>query len=208
MPTDLNLFNLTFEQIRLIIIVYTSAIIPLVIFFYSYYKQNTLSWIFSMYLLLFLVCAVGWESWFTYGWLGGENVNLRRDPLLSFMIPIHINWILNSLADVGTICLGGSFLGWILMKKNNKVFNSWDWRFFFLLLSIFLFQNVFVEMFLYHDQLSIGKTLSWAPLSPLGPWFNPIIFTFNERSISLQSQIPWIIMTPIFYKLLIYYYNR
>ena len=200
--------TLTFEQFRLIFVLYFSSITPLILLIYLYYNKFISKSIVKFYFIIFTLCALGWELWFTYGWLGGECVNLRRDPLLSFMIPIHINWILNSLADAGTICLGGSFLGWILMKKNSKVFNSWDWRFFFLLLSIFLFQNIFVEMFLYHDQLSIGKTLSWAPLSPLGPWFNPIIFTFNERTISFQSQIPWIIMTPIFYKLLIYYYNR
>ena len=63
-------------------------------------------------------------------------------------------------------------------------------------------------MYLYHDQLSIGKPLSWAPLSPLGPQLNPILFTFSERTISLQSQIPWLIMTPLFYKYLIYYLNK
>jgi hypothetical protein len=58
-------------------------------------------------------------------------------------------------------------------------------------------------MFLYHDQLSTGKDLSWAPLSPLGPYFNPILFEYNGRSLMLQSQIPWIILPALIYKTLI-----
>ena len=64
-------------------------------------------------------------------------------------------------------------------------------------------QNVLVEMFLYHDQLAEGKSLSWAPLSPFGPYFNPTLFEFNDRTIMLQSQMPWLIMPWIFYRILI-----
>ena len=66
-------------------------------------------------------------------------------------------------------------------------------------------QNLFVEMYLYHDQLSIGKSLSWAPLTPLGPWYNPMLFELNNRTIFLQNQIPWLLMTPIFYGYLVYF---
>ena len=50
-----------------------------------------------------------------------------------------------------------------------------------------------VEMFLYHDQLEVGKQLSWAPLSPLGSLWNPVLFAFQDRTITLQGQIPWVI---------------
>ena len=60
-------------------------------------------------------------------------------------------------------------------------------------------------MYLYHDQLSIGKSLSWAPLTPLGPWYNPMLFELNNRTIFLQNQIPWLLMTPIFYGYLVYF---
>ena len=63
-------------------------------------------------------------------------------------------------------------------------------------------------MFLYHDQLFIGKPISWAPLSPLGSNFNPILLTLSDRTVSLQNQIPWILMTAIFYRYLIYYSNK
>ena len=116
--------------------------------------------------------------------------------------------ILNSLADAVTICLGGLYLALRLMKNNNTVLEEWNWKFFFILLLIFITQNLFVEIFLYHDQLSVGKSLSWAPLSPLGTNFNPILFTLRGRTVFLQSQIPWIIMTPIFYGYLIYYLNK
>ena len=47
-----------------------------------------------------------------------------------------------------------------------------------------MFNLILVELFLYHDQLSEGKLLSWAPLSPLGKYFNPMIFSFNDRKAS------------------------
>jgi hypothetical protein len=56
-----------------------------------------------------------------------------------------------------------------------------------------------VEMFLYHDQLAEGKPLSWAPLAPTGPWFNPVLFEFRDRTITLQGQIPWLLMGPLLY---------
>ena len=159
-------------------------------------------------MLSFIVCALGWELWFTYGWINGDNVNLRRAPQLSAMLPMHINWLLNSLADAGTICLGGLYLTWKIMKKNSKIFYIWNWQCFFILLIIFISQNLLVEMYLYHDQLSVGKSLSWAPLTPLGSWINPMLFDINNRSIFLQSQIPWLLMTPVFYKYLIYFINK
>ena len=54
-------------------------------------------------------------------------------------------------------------------------------------------------MFLYHDQLSVGKPLSWAPLIPTGPYFNPLLFEFNGRTVMLQTQIPWLILPALLY---------
>ena len=73
---------------------------------------------------------------------------------------------------------------------------------------ICLCQNIIVEMYLYHDQLSIGKHLSWAPLSPMGQWFNPILFEYNNRTIFLQNQVPWILTAPLFYAFIIYVSNN
>ena len=200
--------SLTFEQIRLIIVVYISAITPLLLIPYLYLKKIIPSWTPFIYIVSFIVCALGWELWFTYGWLDGDSVNIRRSPQLSAMIPMHINWFLNSLADAGTICLGGLYLTWRIMKKNSQIFYSWNWKSFYILLIICISQNLLVEMYLYHDQVSVGKSLSWAPLTPLGPWYNPMLFELKDRTIFLQSQIPWLFMTPIFYKYLIYFANK
>ncbi|MFM1594464.1 MAG: hypothetical protein ACKJRS_08890, partial [Woeseiaceae bacterium] len=64
------------------------------------------------------------------------------------------------------------------------------------------------EMFLYFDQISIGKPLSWAPLSPFGNSINPVLFNINNRAILLQTQLPWLIMTPILYLYSIKSYKR
>ncbi|MBT6115116.1 MAG: hypothetical protein HOH41_05325, partial [Porticoccaceae bacterium] len=148
---------------------------------------------------MFVVCALGWELWFNYGLVAGDSVSVRRVDILNQMIPLHINGLLNSLADAGTICCGGLLLVWLLMGRGDSVYREWNWRVFSLLMVIFIGQNIFVEMFLYHDQLADGKHLSWAPLSPLGMWFDPILFQFNDRSIRLSSQLPWLILTPLLY---------
>jgi hypothetical protein len=88
-------------------------------------------------------------------------------------------------------------------KKDVSVFKNGNGALFVSLLMWCIGQNILVEMFLYHDQLADGKPLSWAPLSPLGPYFNPILFEFNDRTIMLQSQMPWLILPWIFYRILI-----
>ena len=107
------------------------------------------------------------------------------------------------MGDAGTVLLGGIWLMWITHNKNILIFKQWKWSAFFVLLLWCVSQNIFVEMFLYHDQLSEGKTLSWAPLSPFGPYLNPTLFEFNERTIMLQTQIPWIVLPWFFYKTVI-----
>lgn len=197
--------SLTFEQLRLVIVVYTSSLVPLLFIPYLKWKNKISTSLVIIYLVSFFVCALGWELWFTYGFVNGDNVNLRRAKQLSEAIPMNLNWILNSLADAGTICIGGLYITWIMLKRNDKIFYKWNWSTFFILLTLFIGQNIFVEMFLYHDQLAQGKLISWAPLSPLGSWFNPILFQFNDRTISLQGQVPWLIMTPLFYGFIIHY---
>jgi hypothetical protein len=151
---------------------------------------------------------LGWELWFTYGWFEGDPVDERRSDALNLAIPKHINWLLNSLGDAGTICIGGLWLTWGLTGRSLSIFENWEWRAFFILLFWCLGQNIFVEMFLYYDQLSETKQLSWAPLAPMGPWVNPILFEFDDRMIRLQSQMPWFIMTPLLYALSIYAYKK
>ena len=189
---------MTLEELRVITIVSVSALAPLIIYFYK--KNKIPLWVPSIYLGSFLVCALGWELWFTYGWVDGDPVNLRRSEALNQWIPIHLNWLLNSMADAGTISLGGLWLMWKYSGKNSQVFQQWSWPAFSILFVWCIAQNLFVELFLYHDQLSEGKLLSWAPLSPTGQFYNPQLFEFNQRSVMFQTQLPWLIMSPILYK--------
>ena len=189
---------MTLEELRVITIVYVSALAPLIIYFYK--KDKIPLWVPSIYLGSFLACALGWELWFTYGWVEGDPVNLRRSEVLNQWIPIHLNWLLNSMADAGTISLGGLWLMWKYNGENNQVFQQWNWSAFSILFVWCIVQNLFVELFLYHDQLSEGKRLSWAPLSPTGQFYNPLLFEFNQRSVMFQTQLPWLIMSPILYK--------
>ena len=188
---------MTLEELRVITIVYVSALAPLIIYFYK--KDRIPLWVPSIYLGSFLLCSLGWELWFTYGWIDGDPVNIRRSEALNQWIPLHINWLLNSMADAGTISLGGLWLMWKFSGKNNQVFQVWNWSAFSILFIWCITQNIFVELFLYHDQLSEGKSLSWAPLAPTGQFFNPLLFEFNERSVMLQTQLPWLIISPILY---------
>jgi len=192
---------MTFEEARVIFIVYTSAILPLLIILRS--RQSLPSWVPSIYVGSFLLCALGWEVLFTYGFIDGDSVMIRRSMVLNTWIPMHLNWIVNSLADAGTICLGGLWLMWRLCDKNSQIFYQWHWSAFAILLTWCIGQNLFVEMFLYHDQLSAGKALSWAPLSPMGSYFNPQLFEFDGRTVMLQTQLPWLIVPAVLYRAVI-----
>lgn len=189
-------------------VVYCSALVPLALIPVLRHERIIPAWVPTVYLASFIACAVGWELWFTYGWLLGDPVDLRRAPELTAMIPIHVNWLLNSLADAGSICLGGLLLVWLLFGRRGEVFRRWHWGAFAVLLFWFVGQNILVEMFLYHDQLAEGKSLSWAPLAPTGPWFNPTLFELSDRTVTLQGQVPWLLMTPLFYATLIRYLRR
>ena len=183
---------MSFEELRVIIVVYSSALIPLIYLLYSYKKLPP--WVPLIYITAFIACALGWEVWFTYGLVNGDAVDLRRSAVLSSWIPLHLNWFLNSLADAGTVTLGGFWLMWWMCFKDNQIFSSWSWKAFGVFYIWCICQNIFVELFLYHDQLADGKLLSWAPLAPLGSYLNPELFSFNGRSVMLQTQIPWIIL--------------
>jgi len=192
---------LSLEEARVIVVVYTAVLLPLIIYFFN--KSKIPSWVPSFYIIAVIVCALGWEIWFTFGWLDGDPVDIRRSAALNTWLPKNINWLMNSMGDAGAVLLGGFWLMWLTHNKDNSVFLEWKWSAFIVLLAWCIGQNILVEMFLYHDQLAEGKPLSWAPLSPLGPYFNPILFEFNNRTIMLQSQMPWLILPWFFYMTLI-----
>ena len=199
---------MTFEELRVVVVVYTTAIVPIIILFNLYLKNQLPRSILKIYLSSFLICALGWELWFTYGLYAGDPVDLRRSEVLNQLIPKNINWLMNSLADAGTISLGGILLTGKLMGSDRRVFNQWNIGAFLILLIWCISQNIFVEMFLYYDQLAVGKDLSWAPLAPSGPWMNPVLFQYGDRTITLHGQVPWLLMTPILYKVTMHFQNE
>ena len=197
---------MTFEELRLIFIVYSAVFLPIFVIIKN--KETISSWVIPTYLISLFVCIFGWELWFTYGLVDGLPVDMRRSDILNIWLPIHINWLLNSLGDAGVVCMGGL---WLMRKSHHKdiaIFKEWRWSAFIILLAWCIGQNLIVELFLYEDQLGVGKPISWAPLTPLGPYINPILFEYGDRTVNLQSQIPWLIMPVFLYKLVIYFNNR
>jgi hypothetical protein len=179
-------------------IVYSAAFLPLGILIILGFLKKAPVWVWKLYALGFILCLLGWELWFTYGLVGGQAVDVRRPAELNALIPQHINWLLNSLADAG-ICLSGLFWVWILSGRKSTIFDKWSWKEFLILAIFFLFQNLIVELYIYQGQLAAGYELSWAPMAPTGPWWNPVLFVIGGKSVHLHTQLPWFIMTPLFY---------
>ena len=195
----------TRESFRLIV-VYSSALIPLLYVITMSFKKKLPAWIFNLYFLSIIICALGWETWFTFGWIDGADVNTRRGPALNAALPQNINWLMNSLAD-GAIALAGLLMAWLAYGKNEQILQKWHWGAFGVMFAWFMAQNIFVETMIYHEQLSMGFKLSWAPLAPTGPYYNPVLFTLGDRTVSLQGQIPWLLMSPLFYWLALKLYS-
>ena len=130
---------MTFEELRLIFIVYTAALLPILILIKN--KETIPFWVNHTYLISLFVCIFGWELWFTYGLVDGLPVDMRRSDVLSIWLPIHINWLLNSLGDAGIVCLGGLWLMWISHDKDLSIFKEWKWGAFLVLLAWCIGQN-------------------------------------------------------------------
>lgn len=100
------------EHLRVVTVVYASALLPLVLIPLLVSRGQLPRWVLRVYVATFLACALGWELWFTYGWVAGDPVDARRAAALNAAIPIHANWLLNSLADAGSIACFGLWLVW------------------------------------------------------------------------------------------------
>jgi hypothetical protein len=200
--------ELTSTQTATVVVVYLSSLLPLVILLTLYLMKKLPVWLLAVYFGGFLACAIGWEIWLTYGLVDGLDVNSRRPEALNAAIPMHINWVLNSLADASAIGLVGVLLVWLCYGKTDRAFRRWHWGAFLLLLVWFIGQNVFVELYIYQQQLAEGLRLSWAPLIPTGPWYNPTLIELGDKTLQLQTQLPWLLMTPIYYLMVIKLYQR
>ena len=137
---------MTFEELRLVVVVYTTAIFPIIILFNMHLKDQLPRSILKIYLSSFLICALGWELWFTYGIYAGDPVDIRRSEILNQYIPKNINWLMNSLADAGTISLGGILLTGKLMGSDRTVFNQWKIDAFLILLTFREFIMIFFQL--------------------------------------------------------------
>ena len=125
----------------------------------------------------------------------GRELMLDYDGVCLFS---NIDYLQKNPRGVSTLDFNITY-GGFNFAENNQIFQAWNWSAFSVLFIWCITQNIFVELFLYHDQLSEGKSLSWAPLAPTGQFFNPLLFEFNERSVMLQTQLPWLIISPILY---------
>lgn len=199
---------LSSAQLSTVMTVYLASVLPTLLIVFLYSIKKLPRWLFVLFLSSFIACALGWEIWLTYGLVDGLDVDSRRPAALSAAIPMHINWILNSLGDAAAIGLTGVLLLWLCFGRSDRAFRRWHWGGFVVLLTWFIGQNLLVELFVYQEQLAEGLRLSWAPLIPTGPWYNPTILELGGRTVQLQTQLPWLLMTPIYYWMLIRIYNR
>jgi hypothetical protein len=126
---------------------------------------------------------------------------------MSAAIPQHINWVLTSLFDASIVCLVGLFLVWTCYGFSKIAFREWKWPAAGILFVYFVMQNIYVEIML-HEQVGQGVALSWAPLIPTGPWWNFVLFDVDGRNVTFQTRLPWVLMVPIFYKLVLYCFKR
>lgn len=196
-PTELATVNKVYASVLL------SIGIPLVLFLLGRLPR----WVIISGLTGFALCALGWEIWFTFGLIDGLDVAARRSEALNAAIPQNINWLLNSTADMG-IC----FIGLLAARgaaggNTAKAFSTWHWPAFMAMGTWFVAQNLYVELVVYQAQLAKGFDLSWAPLVPTGPYFNPHL-EIGGRSLTLQGQISWFIMAPLYYWLSIKIYRK
>lgn len=191
--------ELTTEQAFIVRNLYVTALVPLAVMLALFLFGKVPKWAMAVYGYSFVICAAGWEIWYTYGLVGGLPVNERRAAAMSDAIPIHLNWVLTSLFDAA-ICVIALYLVWLVAGRNDSAFKRFRWPSLLVLFIVFVGQNIYVE-YVIHAQVRPGLPLSWAPLIPTGPWINFVLFEINGRAITFQTQLPWVVMVPVFVKL-------
>ena len=199
---------MTTHQLVTAVMIYVVAFGSLAVVAVSYASGRLPRWVGMVYLLSLAVCVFGWELWISAGLVDGLPVDMRRPEVMSRAVPAWINWLTNSLGDAGVVCMPGLAMVWLAYGRSNKAFERWHWGAFALLFTWFMAQNVFIETVVYHEQVSAGFKLSWGPMMPGGPWFNPTLFELGGRPVQLQTQSPWLLMTPLFYWITIACYRR
>lgn len=198
--------ELTAEQAFVVRNLYLTALVPLAAMSLLFVSGILARWAMAVYAYSFAICALGWEIWYTYGLVGGLPVDERRASAMSEAIPIHLNWVLTSLFDAA-VCALGLFLIWLLYGFKDTAFKAWKGPALAALFVLFVGQNVYVEWVI-HEQVKPGLALSWAPLIPTGPWLNFVLFEIQGRAITFQTQLPWVLMVPVFSLLVFWCYRR
>ncbi|MBU86567.1 MAG: hypothetical protein CMC53_00575 [Flavobacteriaceae bacterium] len=191
----------------IVVRLYFAASIPFFLLLRHIFLKKNTSHVSKVLIWSFVIAAVGWEIWLTYGLGGGLEVDERRSIALSCAVPQNVNWLINSLADVFIVWIGILLVD-TLFKKRESVFLKWEWKATVVFFLWFVAQNIYVESFFYHLQLGSNGDLSWAPLQPLGSWYNPTLFKINGNPITFQSQSSWVLMTPVVQLLAIYFKNK
>ena len=199
--------GLTEQQATIAIGLYFFTLFPLLVILILRLIRIVPTWVIIVYGYSFAICALGWEIWYTYGLVSGVPVDERRADALNRVVPQNINWILTSGFDAGAVCLAALLLIWAIYGFKPTAFERFRWPAFFLILIVFVAQNIYVE-YAINAQVGTDTRLSWAPLIPTGPWWNPVLFEINHRTITFQTQLPWILMAPIFYVLTLWHYRR
>ena len=191
----------------IVVRLYFAASIPVFLILRHIFLKKNISYVSKVLIWSFVIAAIGWEIWLTYGLGGGLEVDERRSIALSCAVPQNVNWLMNSLADVFIVWVGILLVD-KLFKERGSVFLKWEWKATAVLFLWFVAQNIYVESFFYHLQLGSNGDLSWAPLQPLGSWYNPTLFKINGNPITFQSQSSWVLMTPVVQLLAIYFKNK
>ena len=199
--------ELTSDELWLVLRLYAFALSPVVLGLYYLIKKNISYNTVIILCSTFFICAAGFELWLKNGLFDGLPVSERRSEALNCAIPQDLNWVLNSLGDVFIVWIG-LFLVKKIFNKSPYLFKKWNWSIFLVLLVWFVAQNIYVEVFIYHNQLGISGDLSWGPLMPLGSYYNPTLFEISGRPVTFQSQSTWVLMTPIIYCISIYLNNK
>lgn len=199
--------GLELNEWRKVIVIYSSVLLTLSISLYTIMTGRTKKWIAYTLLTSFLIAVFGWEIWINFGLVDGQHVTVRRSEALNCAIPYQINWLTNSIVDMGVVWLGIIFVN-IYYKKASLPFEKFVWPAFLILFIWYMGQNIWVEMVLYHNQIGSDARISWGPMMPFGSWFNPTLFSFGEREATLHTQSVWFIGTFLFYHLAIFNYRR
>jgi len=145
-------------------IIYSVSVLPTILIITLYYKKVLPLWVMKVYVMSFLICAFGWEIWYTYGWVDGDHVNLRRTDYLNRAIPAHVNWIVNSLYDAA-ICLTGLLWVWLAGGKTLRLFHSIN---VWVIVILFLLSPKWIDTItLFGATMKFHVQMTWVLMVPI-----------------------------------------